>query len=131
MSSEKKSLLLKPNRPVGIVGYGAYVPQYRLPTSEIARIWSGSEEGGTPIQEKSVPGLDEDTITMAIEAARNAMTRSGVDARQLRAVWVGSESHPYAVKPSVRQLWRKPSVPRPTSRQPIWNSPAKPAPKPW
>ncbi len=100
MSSEKKSLLLKPNRPVGIVGYGAYVPQYRLPASEIARIWSGSEEGGTPIKEKSVPGLDEDTITMSIEAARNALARSGVDARSLRAVWVGSESHPYAVKPS-------------------------------
>ena len=100
MSSEKKSLLLKPNRPVGIIGYGAYVPQYRLPASEISRVWSGSEEGGTPIKEKSVPGLDEDTITMAIEAARNALARSGVDARKLRAVWVGSESHPYAVKPS-------------------------------
>jgi hydroxymethylglutaryl-CoA synthase len=96
---EKKSLLLKPARPVGIVGYGAYIPQYRLPASEIARVWGGSDEG-LPIKEKSVPGLDEDTITMSIEAARNALKRAGIDPTLLRAVWVGSESHPYAVKPS-------------------------------
>jgi hydroxymethylglutaryl-CoA synthase len=99
VNPESNSLLLKPNRPVGIVGYGAYVPQYRLPAAEVARLWGGSDEG-LPIKEKSVPGLDEDTITMSIEAARNALARSGLDARKLRAVWVGSESHPYAVKPS-------------------------------
>ncbi len=99
MNSDQESLLLKPNRPVGIIGYGAYIPQYRLPASEIARVWGGSDEG-LPIKEKSVPGLDEDTITMSIEAARNALARSGVNASRLRAVWVGSESHPYAVKPS-------------------------------
>lgn len=99
MNPESNSLLLKPNRPVGIVGYGAYVPQYRLPAAEVARMWGGSDEG-LPIKEKSVPGLDEDTVTMSIEAARNALARSALDPRKLRAVWVGSESHPYAVKPS-------------------------------
>ena len=91
--------VLKPDRPVGIVGYGAYVPQFRLPASEVARVWTGST-GGTPIKEKAVAGLDEDVITMAIEAARNALARAGIDPRLIRAVWVGSESHPYAVKPS-------------------------------
>jgi len=93
------NLLLKPARPVGIVGYGAYIPRYRLPATEVARIWGGSEEG-LPIIEKAVAGLDEDVITMSIEAARNALARAGIDPRELRAVWVGSESHPYAVKPS-------------------------------
>jgi len=97
--NEKENLLLKPRVPVGIVGYGAYIPQYRLPATEIARIWGGSEEG-LPVKEKSVPGLDEDTVTMSIEAARNALKRGGIDPQLLRAVWVGSESHPYAVKPS-------------------------------
>ena len=96
---EKPSLLLKPVRPVGITGYGAYIPQYRLPASEIARVWGGSDEG-LPVKEKSVPGLDEDTITMSIEAARNALKRAGIHPELIRAVWVGSESHPYAVKPS-------------------------------
>lgn len=92
-------ILLKPNRPVGIAGYGAYVPRYRLPASEVARVWTDGE-GGLPIKEKAVPGLDEDVITMSIEAARNAMARAGIQPSALRAVWVGSESHPYAVKPT-------------------------------
>ncbi len=91
--------VMRPLRPVGLVGYGAYVPRYRLPGAEIDRIWHGGEQL-SPIREKAVPGLDEDTATMSIEAARNALARAGVDAAQLRAVWVGSESHPYAVKPT-------------------------------
>ena len=96
---ERSSLLLKPDRPVGIIGYGAYVPRYRLPATEISRIWKGGKEAG-PIKEKSVPGVDEDVITMSIEAARNALKRAQIDPKELRAVWVGSELHPYAVKPS-------------------------------
>jgi hydroxymethylglutaryl-CoA synthase len=84
---------------VGIVGYGAYVPRYRLPASEVARIWTGGA-GGVPIKEKAVPGLDEDVVTMSIEAARNALARGQADPADIRAVWVGSESHPYAVKPT-------------------------------
>jgi hydroxymethylglutaryl-CoA synthase len=90
---------LKPAREVGITGYGIYVPRFRLPASEVARVWTGGL-GRTPIQEKSVPGLDEDVITMSIEAGRNALSRAGIDPCGIRAVWVGSESHPYAVKPS-------------------------------
>jgi len=90
---------MKPLREVGIVGYGAYIPRYRLPATEVARVWQG---GGTetPIREKAVPGLDEDTATMAVEAARNALARAQIAPGQIRAVWVGSESHPYAVKPT-------------------------------
>lgn len=91
--------LMKPKRDVGIIGYGAYVPRYRIRAEEIARVWGGADDG-LPIEEKAVPGLDEDTVTMSIEAARNALARAGIAPQQLRAVWVGSESHPYAVKPS-------------------------------
>jgi hydroxymethylglutaryl-CoA synthase len=90
---------MRPARDVGIIGYGAYVPRYRLPASEVARVWT---EGATalPIKEKAVPGLDEDVATMSIEAARNALARAGIAPTEIRAVWVGSESHPYAVKPT-------------------------------
>lgn len=91
--------LMKPNIDVGIVGYGAYVPRYRLPSKEVRRVWSGGAGAG-PVTEKSVPGLDEDVITMSIEAGRNAMARAAIEPTELGAVWVGSESHPYAVKPS-------------------------------
>ncbi len=90
--------LMKPQRAVGIVGYGAYVPMYRLPGAEIARVWSGGGRG--PIREKAVAGLDEDTVTIAIEAGRNAVARAEIMPEQLRAIWVGSESPPYAVKPA-------------------------------
>ncbi len=90
---------MKPKRSVGIAGYGAYVPRFRIKVSEIARVW-GNTDDGLPIEEKAVPSLDEDAITMSIEAARNALERADIDPQQLRAVWVGSESHPYAVKPS-------------------------------
>ena len=98
-TAQSSPTLLKPNKPVGIVGYGAYVPRYRLPAREVSRIWTGGK-GGVPIKEKAVPGLDEDVITMSIEAARNAMSRAQIDPTEIRAVWVGSESHPYAVKPT-------------------------------
>ncbi len=91
--------LLKPDRAVGITGYGAYVPRYRLPGKEIARVWKDGMSG-SPVKEKSVPGLDEDVVTMSIEAARSALARAGIRPQELRAVWVGSESHPYAVKPT-------------------------------
>lgn len=97
--TENNQKLLMPENPVGIVGYGAYVPRYRLPASEVARVWTDGT-GGLPIKEKSVPGLDEDVVTMSIEAARNALDRAEIDPTDIRAVWVGSESHPYAVKPT-------------------------------
>jgi len=91
--------LLKPIREAGIIGYGAYIPRYRLPIKEVSRVWADGK-AGLPIHEKAVTGLDEDVITMSIEAARNALARAGIDPTEIRAVWVGSESHPYAVKPT-------------------------------
>ncbi|MGB1252409.1 MAG: hydroxymethylglutaryl-CoA synthase [Candidatus Promineifilaceae bacterium] len=91
--------IMRPDRPVGIVGYGAYVPRYRIAGTSISNQWTGGA-GGSPVKQKSVNGLDEDVTTMSIEAARNALKRGQVDPREIRAVWVGSESHPYAVKPT-------------------------------
>lgn len=91
--------MMQPTRPVGIIGYGVYIPRYRIAGKEIARIWTDGQ-GGVPVESKSVPGPDEDTITMSIEAARNALARARVPAQRIGAVWVGSESHPYSVKPS-------------------------------
>ncbi len=88
---------------VGIVSYGAYIPKYRIKVEDIARVWGDDADiliAGLMVNEKSVPDLDEDTATIAVEAARSALARSGVDAKRIGAVYTGSESHPYAVKPT-------------------------------
>ena len=56
--------------------------------------------GGLGVFEKSVPDMDEDAATIAVEAARNALLRRQIDPKDIGAVYVGSESHPYAVKPT-------------------------------
>jgi hydroxymethylglutaryl-CoA synthase len=88
---------------VGIVSYGAYIPRYRIRVEEIAKVWGANPNSiidGLMVYEKSVPDLDEDTITIAVEAARHAINRAGVDPQEIGALYTGSESHPYAVKPS-------------------------------
>jgi hydroxymethylglutaryl-CoA synthase len=99
MDQPKGNQLMRPAHDVGLIGYGAYVPRFRLPASEVARVWTEGTSA-LPIKEKAVPGLDEDVVTMSVEAARNAVARAGIDPTEIRAVWVGSESHPYAVKPT-------------------------------
>ncbi|MCD6481296.1 MAG: hydroxymethylglutaryl-CoA synthase [Thermoplasmata archaeon] len=86
-----------------IVGYGAYVPKYRIKAEEIARMWGkepSSITSGLNVFEKSVPSIDEDTATISVEAARRAVKSSKIDAKEIGAIYVGSESHPYAVKPT-------------------------------
>jgi hydroxymethylglutaryl-CoA synthase len=88
---------------VGIVGYGTHIPRYRIKVEEIAKVWGAdapSFKKGLNLNEKSVPAPDEDTITLSVNAARNAVRRAGIDPAKIGAVYVGSESHPYAVKPT-------------------------------
>ena len=87
----------------GIVGYGAHIPSYRIKVEEIAKVWGDDPKSiskGLVVNQKSVPGPDEDTITISVEAARRALQRAEIDPQDIGAIYVGSESHPYAVKPT-------------------------------
>jgi hydroxymethylglutaryl-CoA synthase len=68
----------------GIVGYGVYASKFRIKEGSI---------------ERSVPFIDEDSITAAVEAGKLALIHSGVDSTHVGKIYVGSESNPYAVKP--------------------------------
>jgi hydroxymethylglutaryl-CoA synthase len=91
---------MRASRAVGIAGYGAYVPRLRVRTADISAAWRVRGAAAPAVAEKSVPAADEDVVTMAIEAARTALDRAGTGPDVIGAIWVGTESKPYAVKPS-------------------------------
>ncbi len=85
---------------VGVIGYGGYVPRFRIDAAEVDRVWKGPGMRPNGRVFKAVSGPDEDTITIAIQAARNAMKMAEIDPADIGAVWFGTESKPYAVKPT-------------------------------
>jgi len=87
----------------GIVGYGAYIPKYRLKIEELAKAKNQSSEkinATLNVYEKAVASPDEDSITMATQAANTALNCAEISAHEIGAIYFASESHPYAVKPS-------------------------------
>jgi hydroxymethylglutaryl-CoA synthase len=99
MESSSMNKIMQPRQAVGIIGYGAYIPRCRLTAREISMIWRGGRDlDSLPVEAVSLPGPDEDVVTMSIEAAQNAIDRADIDKQSIRAIYVGSESHPYAVK---------------------------------
>ncbi|MEK6837058.1 MAG: hydroxymethylglutaryl-CoA synthase [Nanoarchaeota archaeon] len=88
---------------VGIISYGSYVPVYRIRAEEIARVHGKNADFVKKellIDEKSVPSHDEDSLTMGVEATLNALRKVGIDRKKIGAVYSGSESPVYAVKPN-------------------------------
>ena len=78
----------------GIIGFGTYVPRYRLPREVIAKEWGQPSMGG----EKAVAGHDEDSLTLAVNAALNALpdgAAAGID-----AIYFASTTPPYREKQS-------------------------------
>ena len=88
---------------VGIVGYGTYVPRLRIKAEEIAAVWGKDASrivDSLGVAEKAVAAYDEDSATFAVESSVRAFSTSGVDPKTVGAIFVGSESKPYAVKPT-------------------------------
>ncbi|MDA1316734.1 MAG: hydroxymethylglutaryl-CoA synthase [bacterium] len=91
----------------GIVDYGFYIPRFRIKTEEIANQWGkcGEKvERSLHIMEKAVAGTDEDVLTMAYEAAAPIIAANPSLKKTIGAVFVGSETFPYAVKPTSTML---------------------------
>jgi hydroxymethylglutaryl-CoA synthase len=99
---QSKVSVLLPEEKTGILGWGSYIPRWRIDLKEIADLWGFNPEQPEELAvlEKSVAGVDEDAVTMGWEAALNALKRAGINPGEIGAVWFGTESKPYAVKPS-------------------------------
>ncbi len=77
----------------GIARYGAYVPCLRLPHAVVAGAWGG---GGSPAGQKAVANHDEDSLTLAVEAARDCLR--GSDLSQVDGVLFATTTSPYLEK---------------------------------
>ncbi len=87
----KKIKPLKTNENPGIVGYGVYLPKFRI----------RNEPSSGGVLERTLPFADEDTTTFAVEAGKRALIHSAIESRYIKKCFVGSESSPYVVKPTM------------------------------
>jgi hydroxymethylglutaryl-CoA synthase len=78
----------------GIIAYGAYIPFYRLSRAEIARAWGLAASPG----ERAVANYDEDSLTMAVAAARDCL--KGIDRKIIGGLYFASTTAPYKEKQS-------------------------------
>jgi hydroxymethylglutaryl-CoA synthase len=77
----------------GIVSYGAYVPLFRL--------GKGTAGWESPT-ERTVANFDEDSVTMAVAALRNALT--AMDPASIDALYFASTTQPYTEKQSATTI---------------------------
>lgn len=92
-------------KKVGIVSFGSALPDYKIDIAQIERSQNkqeGSISGSLFIEQKTVPGTDEDTATLSVQAGFEALHRwsEKQNKKKIGALFIGSESHPYAVKPT-------------------------------
>jgi hydroxymethylglutaryl-CoA synthase len=94
----QKPVEVKPSKELqrpGIVGYGAYIPKYRI---------KNGDGGVLGVKERTLPFVDEDTTTFAVEAGKRALIHAGLRSEYVKKCFVGTESPPYAVKPVMATL---------------------------
>lgn len=84
----------------GIVAHDVYLPKYRISRKVIyaATAWTGNVPKGEAKGERSFCDWDEDSITMAVEAARGAL--SGLDKGSLERIILATTSAPFADRQS-------------------------------
>lgn len=78
----------------GIVSYGAYIPVYRLSLATLVQMWGGAPRRG----EKAIANWDEDSLTMATEAAFDCL--NGMDRELVDVLYFATTTPPYREKQS-------------------------------
>jgi hydroxymethylglutaryl-CoA synthase len=78
-----------------IAGYATYIPRLRLTRAAAREAWP---QMTMPGQARSVPSLDEDALTMAAQAALDALDAASIAGGELAGVFLATTSSPYVVK---------------------------------
>ncbi len=87
--------------PAGIISFGAYLPRLRLQRKAIAaaNAWFNPSVAALGKGERTMANWDEDAVTMAVEAARDALprTRDPLSSRgHVGALYFASTTMPFA-----------------------------------
>ena len=77
---------------IGITSYGAYIPWHRIDRQLFQQAWGGFAMPG----ERSVAYCDEDSVTMAVEAAMDCL--SDLDSRAVDGLIFATTTSPYKEK---------------------------------
>ncbi len=85
---------------VGIRSYGIYVPKYKLERKSIAEAWDFPKAPGFI----TVSNQDEDSITMGVAAAFEALESAQIDPKEIDAVYFCSTTPPYTEKQNAATL---------------------------
>ncbi len=82
----------KTSRKAGLVGYGVYLPRYKVTVEQISTTFGTNAETfkrGLALEEKGVGNLDEDTGTYSVESARRALNHAGIDPQTIDRIGYG------------------------------------------
>jgi hydroxymethylglutaryl-CoA synthase len=89
---------------VGIISWGSAIPENAVTTKIVAESQGRSDNPGDSlgIIQKTMPQPDVDTATLAVESASDSLGKlTDMSIKQsVGSLLIGSESHPYAVKPT-------------------------------
>lgn len=92
----------KNRKTTGIVSYGTIIPRLRIKTADIAAAWDKSHlsiDKSLGVFEKAVAEFDQDTASLSVDATNLAFKNMGKKPK-VDAIYIGSESHPYVIKPT-------------------------------
>jgi len=95
---------------IGIDSIGFYSPHLFLSLKELAedrKIDSNKYKFGLMANEMRIPNTfaGEDSISLGVKAGYNAILRGNINPKEIDALFVGSESYPYAVK-SISNIYK-------------------------
>lgn len=91
-------------RQAGIVSYGVYIPRLRITVEETLRVWNNTFleiiRDQLLVSERVVLSPDQDSVTMAVEAGRQALDRCEDTSRRIGGIYMGTCTNPYDSRPS-------------------------------
>lgn len=103
-----------------IAGVGLYAPRWRIDAEAYTEAWGRFDAAG--IKEKAVPGPDEDTLTMAVEAGRRALEAASIDGTSLDGLVFASSRPPMAEEDLTARIGEMLDLPATAARRVVTGS---------